>query len=173
MSTSTEVTFGPDELIVSKTDLKGHITYANRHFMRISNFAEKDLMGKPHSIIRHPDMPRGVYHGMWKTLKSGQEFFGFVKNYTSDKNYYWVFANVTPDRLNGKTVGFFSVRRHMPRAILPMIEDLYRQMRELEQKLAKNEAPKQSWQWLEEHLRELHGTSYEEVIIAQYLTNQS
>ncbi|MFC7002316.1 PAS domain-containing protein [Pseudobowmanella zhangzhouensis] len=104
---SREITFDRQELIVSKTDLRGKLTYANRVFMRVSNFSEADLLGKDHSIIRHPDMPRGVFYGLWKALKSGQEFFGFVKNITSDGHYYWVFANITPDVVNGEKVGFF------------------------------------------------------------------
>ena len=102
-----EITFSDNILIVSKTDLRGNITYANRHFMRISNFPEAALLGKPHNIIRHSDMPRGVYYAMWKTLKAKQEFFGFVKNLTADGDYYWVFANVTPDVVDGKVEGFF------------------------------------------------------------------
>ena len=163
-----EVTFSADELIVSKTDLRGNLTYANRHFMRVSNFAESELLGQPHNIIRHPDMPRGVYHAMWKTLKSKHEFFGFVKNLTSDGNYYWVFANVTPDFNKGNVEGFFSVRRQAPRAALGIIEPVYRQMLEMEQRSRKETAPTDSWNWLQEHIKSESGLSYEEFVIGLY-----
>ncbi|GGF52791.1 PAS domain-containing protein [Alteromonas lipolytica] len=166
-----EITFSADELIVSKTDLRGNITYANRHFMRISNFAEIDLLGRPHSIIRHPDMPRGVYHAMWKTLKSKNEFFGFVKNLTSDGDYYWVFANVTPDFNKGNIEGFFSVRRQAPRAALAMITPLYQQMLEIEKRSRKESAPTESWNWLQDHIKSETGLSYEEFIIGLYEQN--
>lgn len=163
-----EVTFSDNELIVSKTDLRGNITYANRHFMRVSNFAESDLLGHPHSLIRHPDMPRGVYHAMWKTLKSKHEFFGFVKNLTSDGNFYWVFANVTPDFNKGNVEGFFSVRRQAPRAALAVIQPVYQQMLDIERRSAKEKAPVDSWNWLQDHVRSETGLCYEEFIISLY-----
>ncbi len=75
--TQTEVRLAYDELIISKTDLSGRITYANKVFMRISDFSEEDLLGQPHNIIRHPDMPRGVFWGLWNTLKQGAYFGAF------------------------------------------------------------------------------------------------
>ena len=106
-----EITFERDELIISKTDRNSNITYANRTFMRVCNFSEDKLLGKPHNMIRHPDMPKGVFYGLWKTLKTNSEFFGFIKNMTADGNYYWVFAHITPDYIDSDVVGFFSVRR--------------------------------------------------------------
>ena len=104
-----EVILPADDLIITKTDGRGQITYANRTFMRITGFDEISVLGKPHNIIRHPDMPRGVFRLMWKTLASQREFFGFVKNYTVDGGFYWVFANVTPDMgADGKLKGYFS-----------------------------------------------------------------
>ncbi|WED23664.1 PAS domain-containing protein [Vibrio sp. JC009] len=163
-----EVPVRRDDLIVSKTDLKGDITYANRTFMRIANYSEQELLGEPHSIIRHPDIPRGVFYGMWKAIKSGKEFFGLVKNYTSDKNYYWVFANITPDYENGKMIGFFSVRRHAPKAARKIIEPVYQQMLEMEKGLPANTAPKTSWSWVEELIRENYQQEYEEFILKLY-----
>lgn len=102
--TQTEVRLAYDELIISKTDLSGRITYANKVFMRISDFSEEDLLGQPHNMIRHPDMPRGVFWGLWNTLKQGREFFGLVKNMTAHGDYYWVLANVRPDFLSGMRI---------------------------------------------------------------------
>ena len=168
---ATEVTFSEDELIVSKTDLRGKITYANRHFMRVSNFSEIDLLGQPHNIIRHPDMPRGVYYAMWKTLKSKNEFFGFVKNLTADGNFYWVFANVTPDMKQGSIDGFFSVRRKAPKAAIDIIQNVYQQMRDIERRHSEADAPTASWKWLEEHMQSQYQSSYEEFVLELYEGN--
>lgn len=93
-----EILLSLDQMIVTKTDLKGQITYANRTFMEIADFQEHEVLNKPHNLIRHPDMPRGVFRLMWKTLQKRQEFFGVVKNYTSNrKQYYWVLANITTE----------------------------------------------------------------------------
>ena len=77
--TNVEVRFLPEEIIVSKTDLKGRITYANRVFMRVADYSEDDLLGVQHNIVRHPDMPRGAFRHLWDTIQRGEEWFGFVK----------------------------------------------------------------------------------------------
>ncbi|MDW6005312.1 PAS domain-containing protein [Vibrio mangrovi] len=168
-----EVSFDKSELIITKTDLQGKITYANRTFMRVANYAEAGLLGQNHSIIRHPTMPRGVFYGLWHSLKSGEEFFGFVKNYTSDKNYYWVFANVTPDRFNGNTLGYYSVRRVAPKGAVQVIEGIYQKMRELEQSTERQRAPEASWTWLTEQVDKDYQVSYEEYIIDLYQKHRS
>ncbi|MGO1246038.1 MAG: PAS domain-containing protein [Oceanisphaera sp.] len=119
-----------DQLIVTKTDLTGKITYANRTFMLVSDYAEPQLIGQQHNIIRHPDMPRGIFKLLWKTLKENKEFFGFVKNGTANGDYYWVYANITPSfGLDGNKNGFFSVRRYMPSSAIDVIEPLYQQLK--------------------------------------------
>jgi PAS domain S-box-containing protein len=167
-----EVKFERDELIVSKTDLHGNITYANRIFMRISNYSEVDLLGQPHNFIRHQDMPRGVFYGLWKTLKAGGEFFGFIKNQTADGNYYWVFANITPDYHHEKIIGFYSVRRCPPVSALADIVSLYQQMKKLEQNYSKEDAPKASWEWLQRHCQETAGVSYETFVLSHYQSHR-
>lgn len=155
-------------MIISKTDLTGRITYANRVFMRISNFAERDLLGVQHNIVRHPDMPRGVYRLMWDTLKSGNEFFGVVKNMSADGHFYWVFANITADLdQGGNAIGYFSVRRQAPKDAIREATAIYEQMLRLEQQTGPAAAPEASVKWLTEHLSGL-GTSYERYIVAQY-----
>lgn len=125
----SEIVLADNELIVSKTCLKGKITYANRRFMSIAGFSEQQLLQQSHNLIRHPDMPKAVYRLMWKTLQSGQEFFGFVKNLCADGRYYWVFANVTPDiDERGQTRGYYSVRRKAPESAISLIAELYQQM---------------------------------------------
>jgi PAS domain S-box-containing protein len=81
-----------DKFLVSKTDPRGIITYANEVFIEVSGYTEEELIGKPHNIIRHPDMPRTVFKLLWDTIKSGREFWGYVKNMAKDGSYYWVFA---------------------------------------------------------------------------------
>ncbi|GAB76569.1 PAS domain S-box-containing protein [Austwickia chelonae] len=125
-----EITFGDDELIVSKTDLKGIITYANDVFVRISGYREEELIGAPHNIVRHPDCPAGVFKLLWDTISQGKEIFAYVKNRSRDGGHYWVLAHVTPthDRA-GTTVGYHSSRRCPERAAIDEVEELYALMR--------------------------------------------
>ena len=110
--TRKEVFFPQDEIIVSKTDLKGRITYANRTFCQVAGYAEAELLGQPHSIVRHPDMPRAVFKLLWDTLNEGREIFAYVKNIAKTGDFYWVFAHVTPSYDGDhKVVGFHSNRR--------------------------------------------------------------
>ncbi len=116
-----------DGLIVSKTDLTGRITYANEVFCRIAGYSESELLGQPHSIIRHPDMPRAVFKYLWDTVLEGREVFAYVKNAAKSGDFYWVFAHVTPSYdANGKMVGFHSNRRVPdPRIVREVITPLY------------------------------------------------
>ena len=164
--TRREVSLGADEFIVSKTDTKGKITYANRTFMRIADFSESDLLGVQHNIVRHPDMPRGVFRLLWNTLKSGEEFFGYVKNMTAKGDHYWVFANVTPDLdEDGGVTGYFSVRRRPKSSAVQALEPLYREMLEIERRAGAAEAPDASIGFLEEKLRG-QGTTYEAFVLS-------
>jgi PAS domain S-box-containing protein len=125
--TRNEVTFDPDEIIVSKTDLKGRITYANRTFSRIAGWSRSELMGAPHSIIRHPDMPRAVFKLLWDRLGEEKEVFAYVKNMARSGDFYWVFAHVTPSYDDeGRVVGYHSNRRVPDRRVVrEVIEPLY------------------------------------------------
>ena len=124
--TNEEVTFSDDDIIVSKTNLTGHLTYVNRVFMDISGYDEGELLGKPHSIIRHPDMPRTVFKYLWDTIGGGQEIFAYVKNMTKSGGYYWVFAHVTPTfGANGDVTGYHSNRRTPDTGALQKIAPLY------------------------------------------------
>lgn len=165
--TQQEVRFENHELIVSKTDTTGRLTYANRVFMRVANFSEDALLGKPHNVIRHPDMPRGAFRLLWKTLAQGREWFGFVKNMTADGGYYWVFANVTPDRVQGRVIGYYSVRRQAPKGAIAEIEPIYRQMCVVEAQAGKKDAPDASIDWLGQQLA-ARGVSYEQFVLDCY-----
>lgn len=110
--TGREISFAEDEIIVSKTDLKGRITYTNSVFLRVAGYTEDELIGAPHSIIRHPDMPRCVFHLLWETIRRGEEIFAYVVNLAKSGDAYWVFAHVTPSfDESGRLVGYHSNRR--------------------------------------------------------------
>jgi aerotaxis receptor len=98
------------ETIVSKTDLKGRITYVNTDFVRISGFSEDELLGKPHNIVRHPEMPTEAFEDMWRTLKNGKAWTGIVKNRCKNGDHYWVEANAAPLIENHEVVGYTSIR---------------------------------------------------------------
>lgn len=150
---NNEVRLEDDDLIVSKTDTKGRITYANRDFMAISGFAEPELLGQPHNLIRHPDMPRGVFKLMWDTLQGGSEFFGYVKNLCRDGSYYWVLANVTPDRdVGGQLRGYYSVRRRPAPSALAVIVPLYQRMLAAEAQASGRDALARSTEVLQDAL---------------------
>ena len=117
--TDTEVFFREEEIIVSKTDLKGRLTYVNQQFCEIAIYTEAELMGQPHSVIRHPDMPRAVFKLLWDTILERREIFAYVKNMTKSGDYYWVFAHVTPSYDQDKNIiGYHSNRRVPDRDVL-------------------------------------------------------
>ena len=99
-----------DELIVSRTDLSGKITYANETFASISGYEVDELIGKPHNIVRHPDMPKKVFAQMWDSLKKHGKWQGYVKNLRKDKGFYWVHATVSGVYKDGKLTEYKSIR---------------------------------------------------------------
>lgn len=109
--TDNEVTLKDNAMIVSKTDLKGRITFVNREFIEVSGFTEEELLGQSHNIVRHPDMPPEAFEDLWTTVKNGKPWIGMVKNRCKNGDYYWVEAVVSPIAENGQTAGFISVRR--------------------------------------------------------------
>jgi aerotaxis receptor len=113
------------ESIVSKTDLKGRITYVNPAFLRISGFSEEELLGKAHNIVRHPDMPEEAFADLWQVLKTGHPWTGLVKNRRKDGGYYWVIANVAPIKENGEITGFMSVRTKPSRSQIESAATFY------------------------------------------------
>jgi PAS domain S-box-containing protein len=129
-----EIFFPASEMIVSKTDLKGRLTYANGLFRKMAGYRESELIGQPHSIIRHPDMPRSVFRLLWDTIEDRREIFAFVKNMASNGDHYWVFAHVTPSfDASGVMTGYHSNRRVPDRAMLEAtIMPLYAQVLKVE-----------------------------------------
>ena len=132
--TGVERTFGRDEIIVSKTDVKGRIIYANEVFLKIAGYTEAEALGQPHSLIRHPDMPRCVFKLLWDTIESGKEIFAYVKNRAKNGDYYWVLAHVTPTfDANGTIISYHSNRRSPRREAVEKAEALYRDLLAIEQ----------------------------------------
>ena len=131
--TATEHVMRDDQLIVSKTDLKGRITHFNQDFVDISGFSEQELLGAPQNIIRHPDMPRSVFALLWEAIQNGREMFAYIKNMTKRGDHYWVLAHVTPSRdAEGRLIGFHSNRRVPGRKAVERIEQLYDDLRRAE-----------------------------------------
>lgn len=165
--TQTERTFGEDEIIVSKTDLKGRLLYANEVFCRVGLYQERDLVGQPHSIVRHPDMPRCVFQLLWQTIAAGNEIFAYVKNMASNGDYYWVFAHVTPSYGRDGSIDGYHSNRRLPRPeALAQIVPLYRRLLEEENRHAdRKQGQAAGFALLESLLRE-RGQSYEEFVFS-------
>ena len=165
--TDKERVMREDDFIVSKTDLKGIITYCNRIFMEFANYKEEKLLGQNHNIIRHPDMPSVIFKVLWDEIQSGKEVNAYVKNLASDGSYYWVFANITPVRNDkNEIVGYSAVRRAPNReklksVIIPLYEKL---LAEEKKHSRKSEGIKASYELLNQILKE-KGMSYEEFIL--------
>ncbi len=121
----SEEPFPDGRLIVSRTDLRGNITHVNRSFVEMSGYSEGELMGAPHCILRHPDMPASVFRVMWETIASGAKWQGYVKNLRRDGRHYWVFATVVPSTRDGVVLGYTSVRSKPARAKVAECEALY------------------------------------------------
>ena len=128
--TQKEVELSESALIVSKTNLKGQITYINRDFLDISGFTEAELLGEPHNLVRHPDMPAEAFDDMWRSLKEGRPWTGVVKNRCKNGDHYWVLANATPTFENGAATGYMSVRSKPTRELVASTEAAYRLFRE-------------------------------------------
>lgn len=109
--TNEESLFPDGCLIVSRTDTKGVITHANESFVEMSGYGKDELIGEPHHILRHPDMPPAAFKDLWDTISSGNKWHGYVKNLRKDGGYYWVYATAIPNVRHGEIKGYTSVRR--------------------------------------------------------------
>ncbi len=124
----------PKRYLVSRTDEKGVIEYVNDYFIEISGYSENELIGQPHNIIRHPDMPRIVFKLMWEMIQSGKNILALVKNLAKDGRYYWVFTSFEPNinRDDNKIIGFIASRKAAPKDVIEIIADLYAKLVEIE-----------------------------------------
>ncbi|HRJ61889.1 MAG TPA: PAS domain-containing protein [Azospirillaceae bacterium] len=165
--TGRERTFGEDELIVSKTDPQGRITYANDVFLKVSGYREAELLGQPHSIIRHPAMPRCVFRFLWEQIATGKECFAYVNNRAKDGDNYWVFAHVTPnfDR-SGAIIGYHSNRRVPRRPAVEAIAPIYASLLEVESRAPdRKTGVEASFAALQRFIAD-KGKSYDELILS-------
>jgi PAS domain S-box-containing protein len=128
--TDVEYPITDETLIVSRTDLKGKLTYVNDDFLRASGFTEAELMGQPHNIIRHPDMPPEAFENLWETLKAGNPWAGAVKNRRKNGEFYWVLATASPVRENGHITGYTSIRTKLAADQRAKAEKVYALLRE-------------------------------------------
>jgi aerotaxis receptor len=127
-----EVPFPEGRLIVSRTDLQGLITHCNQSFIEMSGFSEQELIGQPHYILRHPDMPAVAFKDLWDTIQAGKKWHGYVKNLRKDGRYYWVYATVIPNVRDNQIVSYTSVRRKPSRKIVESCIALYADLKQKE-----------------------------------------
>lgn len=155
-----------NDFIVSKTDTKGRLTYANVIFYEFAGLSEEESLGKQHNIVRHPDMPRSVFKMLWENISSGQEFNGYVKNLSADGSYYWVFANVTPSYDHqSRIIGYYSVRRKPAEQALQVIIPLYQEMLAAEKQAGSQAAIEAGARVLNDKLIGL-GVNYEKFVLS-------
>ncbi|TGK03114.1 PAS domain S-box protein [Leptospira langatensis] len=126
--TGREIQFSETAVIISRTDSKGRITYVSKDFAEISGFSEAEMLGQPHNIVRHPDLPPVIYQDLWDTIQSGRPWNGIVKNRAKSGDHYWVDATVTPVLENGIITGYMSVRKKAARKHIEKADKLYTQM---------------------------------------------
>jgi len=160
-----EILFDENEIIVSKTDMKGRITYTNDVFCRVSEMTTQELIGQPHNIIRHPDMPRSIYKLLWDTIQAEAEIFAYVKNMSKTGKYYWVIAHVTPSMgENGQTTGYHSNRRKPDRHEIETISKIYQSLLKEEGKHANPKAGLKAGSALLKKILSEQGKSYSEFV---------
>ena len=147
-----EIVLDPKRYIVSETDEKGKITFANDYFQEVSGYTEEELIGKPHSIVRHPDMPKVVFKLLWETIGAGKNINAVVKNLAKDGRYYWIFTEfeIRKDTDTGKIIGYHASRKKISRHVIEIIADLYKKLLEIE----KSEGVEASEKYLIEFLKE-------------------
>lgn len=131
---SKEILLSKDTMIVSETNSRGKIVYANEDFCKIAGFDKEELIGKPHNIVRHPDMPKEAFKDLWQTIEAGKTWKGIVKNRCKNGDYYWVNATAYPvEKKNGKK-RYISVRVKPTQKEIENAENLYKKMLEEEGK---------------------------------------
>ena len=125
-----EFDYADDATLMSVTDTQSHITYANAAFIAVSGFDREEVLGQPHNMVRHPDMPKEAFADMWRTLQGGESWSALVKNRRKNGDHYWVRANAAPVRRDNQLVGYMSVRTKPTRDEVQAAESLYREIRE-------------------------------------------
>ncbi|MBI1275011.1 PAS domain-containing protein [bacterium] len=165
--TGIERHFDEDEFIVSKTDNRGIITYANDVFLRIAGYELEEVLGKPHNLIRHPRMPKCVFRLLWERIKTGNEIFAYVVNRCKNGDHYWVMAHVTPSYDSaGNIVGYHSNRRRPNPETVTKVQSLYGQLLEIEKQHGTTTAGlNASYEAMQTWVKE-QGGNYDEIILS-------
>lgn len=166
--TNHQIFFEDDEIIVSKTDAKGKITYVNDIFIRVSGYSEEQLLGQPHSIIRHPDMPRCIFEYLWQNIKAGEDVSAYVNNRTINGDNYWVFAFVSPSfDENNQITSYHSSRRCAKReTVKNIVAPLYKHLLTAEQSApTRKQGLKKSTKMLNDFIAK-QGVSYNKFILS-------
>jgi PAS domain S-box-containing protein len=147
-----EIILDPKRYIVSETDAKGKITYVNDYFCEVSGYSEEELIGKPHSIIRHPDMPKVVFKLLWENLKQGKNINTVVKNLAKDGRYYWIFTEfeIRKNTDNGEIIGYHASRKTISTHVIEIIAELYKELLAVE----KSDGVDASEKYLNAYLKE-------------------
>ena len=147
-----EIVLDPRRYIVSETDEKGKITYCNDYFIEVAGYSKEELIGKPHSMIRHPDMPKVVFKLLWETISQGKNINAVVKNLAKDGRYYWIFTEFESrkDTDTGEIIGYHAARKSISKHVIEIISELYARLLEIE----KNEGVEASQKYLISFLKE-------------------
>ena len=129
-----EIILDPKRYIVSETDEKGRITFANDYFIEVSGYTMEELIGKPHNIVRHPDMPKVVFKLLWETISQGKNINAVVKNLAKDGRYYWIFTEFESrkDTDTGEIIGYHAARKDVSKHVIEVISELYSKLLEIE-----------------------------------------
>ncbi len=158
---------GENELIVSKTNLKGYITYANDIFLDIAGFTLNEVLDKPHALIRHDMMPRCIFQLLWERLQAGNEIFAYVVNVTKGGDYYWVFAHVTPSmNADGEVTSYHSNRRQPSRDAISAISTLYDALLKEENSYSNRKQGQEAGYALLMNILEEKGMGYDEFVLS-------
>jgi PAS domain S-box-containing protein len=166
--TGIERFFQEDEVIVSKTDTRGRLTYVNKVFMTISDYKETELLGQPHSLIRHPEMPRSIFKLLWASIGAGREIFAYVVNLSKNGDHYWVLAHVTPSfDKEGQIIGYHSNRRVPNRNVLnSTIIPLYQELLSEEKRYKNAKEGMSKGSDLLQQIINQKGMNYDELVFA-------
>lgn len=147
-----EIELDPKRYIVSETDEKGKITFCNDYFIEVCGYSKEELIGSPHNIVRHPDMPRVVFKLLWETISAGKNINAVVKNLAKDGRYYWIFTEfeIRKDTDTGNIIGYHASRKTISKHVIEIISELYSKLLEIE----KNESIEASQSYLIGFLKE-------------------
>ena len=129
-----EIELDPKRYIVSETDAKGKITFCNDYFIEVCGYDKEELIGSPHNVVRHPDMPKIVFKLLWETIKQGKNINAVVKNLAKDGRYYWIFTEFETrrDTDTGEIIGYHAARKSISKHVIEIISELYSELLQIE-----------------------------------------